>query len=413
MKDGRRPGLAAVLGKGAYRRLFVAQTVSRWGDTFSMVALVVLVFRLTGSGLGVTGVVIAEIAPVLLLAPLAGAVVDRLPHVPVMVAADLWRMGLAALLPLVDHHLVAVYAVAFGLAAGGVLFNPAAAAVLPGLVDEEELVAANSGLWSAAVVSQIALAPLAGALVAAWGVGPAFLVNAASFAVSALALARLRLPGHPVPVSPGSWRGRVGEGVRLLVGSRLLRLLALVQLLAVLSAGATSALLVVLAGRRLGVGPGGFGLLLGAIGIGAATGPLLLARLTSNPRRPGLVFGPLLLRGVVDLVLATMRSLPVALGALVCYGVGTSTGMVTYNALLQAEVAPEARGRVFAGFDLLWQAGRLASLALGGVAADVMGVQAVYGLGGGLLLVAGTVGLVGLARGHGGQLGAAASPAPR
>ncbi len=339
--------------------------------------------------------------------------VDRLPHVPVMVAADLWRMGLAALLPLVDHHLVAVYAVAFGLAAGGVLFNPAAAAVLPGLVDEEELVAANSGLWSAAVVSQIALAPLAGALVAAWGVGPAFLVNAASFAVSALALARLRLPGHPVPVSPGSWRGRVGEGVRLLVGSRLLRLLALVQLLAALSAGATSALLVVLAGRRLGVGPGGFGLLLGAIGIGAATGPLLLARLTSNPRRPGLVFGPLLLRGVVDLVLATMRSLPVALGALVCYGVGTSTGMVTYNALLQAEVAPEARGRVFAGFDLLWQAGRLASLALGGVAADVMGVQAVYGLGGGLLLVAGTVGLVGLARGHGGQLGAAASPAPR
>jgi len=413
MKDGRRPGLAAVLGKGAYRRLFVAQTVSRWGDTFSTVALVVLVFRLTGSGLGVTGVVIAEIAPVLLLAPLAGAVVDRLPRVPVMVAADLWRMGLAALLPLVDHHLVAVYAVAFGLAAGGVLFNPAAAAVLPGLVDEEELVAANSGLWSAAVVSQIALAPLAGALVAAWGVGPAFLVNAASFAVSALALARLRLPGHPVPVSPGSWRGRVGEGVRLLVGSRLLRLLALVQLLAALSAGATSALLVVLAGRRLGVGPGGFGLLLGAIGIGAATGPLLLARLTSNPRRPGLVFGPLLLRGVVDLVLATMRSLPVALGALVCYGVGTSTGMVTYNALLQAEVAPEARGRVFAGFDLLWQAGRLASLALGGVAADVMGVQAVYGLGGGLLLVAGTVGLVGLARGHGGQLGAAASPAPR
>jgi hypothetical protein len=78
------------------------------------------------------------------------------------------------------------------------------------------------------------------------------------------------------------------------------------------------------------------------------------------------VFGPLLLRGLVDLVLAVTRSLPVALGALACYGVGTSTGMVTYNALLQAEVPPEARGRVFAGFDLIWQTGRLASLALGG-----------------------------------------------
>lgn len=194
---GRRPGLAAVLRSGGYRRLLVAQTVSRWGDTFSTVALVVLVFRLTGSGLGVTGVVVAEIAPVLLLAPMAGVLVDRLPPLRLMVAADLWRMLLAGVLPLVDHELAAVYAVAFGLAAGGVVFNPAAASILPSIVNEKELVAANSGLWSAAVVSQIALAPLAGALVAAWGVAPAFWVNAASFAVSALALARLRLHRRP------------------------------------------------------------------------------------------------------------------------------------------------------------------------------------------------------------------------
>jgi predicted MFS family arabinose efflux permease len=137
------------------------------------------------------------------------------------------------------------------------------------------------------------------------------------------------------------------------VVDRLLRLLALVQLLAALSAGATSALLVVLAGRQLRVGPGGFGLLLAAIGVGAALGPLLLARLVGNPRRPAWVFGPLLLRGLVDLLLASTRSLAIAMGALAAYGVGTSTGMVTYNSLLQAEVALEARGRVFAGFDLL------------------------------------------------------------
>ena len=67
----------------------------------------------------------------------------------------------------------------------------------------------------------------------------------------------------------------------------------MVQLLAALSAGATSALLVVLAERWLGAGPGVFGLLLGAIGAGAALGPLLLTQLTTNPRRPALVFGPL------------------------------------------------------------------------------------------------------------------------
>ena len=85
------------------------------------------------------------------------------------------------------------------------------------------------------------------------------------------------------------------------------------QLLAALSAGATSALLVVLAGRHLGVGPDGFGLLLGAIGVSAALGPLPLACLVSNPRRPAWVFGPLL-RGLVDLLLATTRSLAWRLG---------------------------------------------------------------------------------------------------
>jgi predicted MFS family arabinose efflux permease len=188
----------------------------------------------------------------------------------------------------------------------------------------------------------------------------------------------------------------ISLGLGGLAADRLLRLLATVQLLAALSAGATSALLVILAERHLGTGPGGFGLLLGAIGAGAALGPLLLARTTSNPRRPALVFGPYLLRGAVDLILATTRNLPVAMAALGLYGVGTSTGTVTYTSLLQAEVPAPSRGRVFAGFDMIWQTGRLISLGLGGLAADALGIQAVYLLGGALLLLAGSIGLAGL-----------------
>jgi hypothetical protein len=126
----------------------------------------------------------------------------------------------------------------------------------------------------------------------------------------------------------------------------------------------------VLAERHLDVGADGFGLLIGAIGFGAATGPFLLTRLTDNPRRPAFVFGPYLLRGLVDLVVASVTALPVALAARATYGLGTSTGAVTFNSLLQAEVRPELRGRVFAGMNLLWQAGRLASLAGGGLLAD-------------------------------------------
>ncbi len=128
----------------------------------------------------------------------------------------------------------------------------------------------------------------------------------------------------------------------------------------------------------------------------------MLTRLTSNPRRPALVFGPYVLRGLTDLILAATRSLPVAMAALGLYGVGTAAGMVTYNSLLQAEVPAQNRGRVFAGFDMIWQTGRLASLGLGGAAANAFGIQAVYLLGGVLLLLAGTIGLAGLRSARGG-----------
>ena len=75
------------------------------------------------------------------------------------------------------------------------------------------------------------------------------------------------------------------------------------------------------------------------------------------------------------------------------YGVGTSTGMVTYNSLLQMTVPERLRGRIFAFYDVVWQGSRLVSIAAGGVLADAFGIRAVYVLGGLLLLAAGGLGL--------------------
>ncbi len=390
----RSDGLGSVLARPGYQRLWAARTVSQSGDVAQFTTLALLVLHLTGSGLGVSGAVLAEIAPVLLLAPLAGPLIDRLPRVTVMVAADLVRFVLAAVLALWHGDIAVVYTVAFGLSAGSVFFGPAAASLLPTLVGDEQLVAANSGIWSAAVLSQVLLAPLAGLLAAAAGFGWAFAANAASFAVSAGLLRGLRAGEQARPVATtGIWsQGR--EALALLAGDRLLRALALAQALAALSAGATSALLVVLAGRRLHVTGTGYGLLLAAIGVGAFSGPLLATRLSAHARRPQLVFGAFGLRGLVDLALATVTALPAALGALAFYGLGTSTGNVTFSSVIQSHVPAGLRGRVFSAFDLIWQSMRLASLLLGGVLADTLGIRAVYYTGGALLLAAALTGLL-------------------
>lgn len=148
----------------------------------------------------------------------------------------------------------------------------------------------------------------------------------------------------------------------------LLWVLAVGQFLAALSAGATGALLVVLAEQRLG-GGAAFGLLVAGIGLGAAAGPLLIVRRIRDPRRPLLVFVPYAVRGVVDLVLASVTALPAAVAVLVFYGLSTSTGTVTFSSLVQSWVPEQLRGRAFAGFDVIWQTGRLLSLLGGGLLA--------------------------------------------
>ena len=404
-----RPGVRSVLARSGYRRLWAARTVSQGGDVLQFTTVALLVHQLTGSALGVSFVVLAEIAPVLLLAPLAGPLVDRLSRTQVMVGADLLRLVLAAVLALAHDDVVVVYALAFGLSAGSVFFNPAAGSLLPTLVGDDELVAANSGIWSAAVLVQVALAPLAGLLAVTAGFGWAFAINAASFGLSALFLRGLRATeAAPRPVtSSGLWtEGRQALG--LLGRDRLLRALAVAQALAALSTGATSALLVVLAVRHLDATGGGYGLMLAGIAVGAFLGPLLLTRRRSPASRPRIVFAAFGVRGLVDLVLAGVTALWAAVAALVVYGLGTSTGSVTFATLLQSHVPAEVRGRVFSAFDLIWQSMRLVSVLLGGLLADAVGIRAVFSVAGALLLAAALTGLA--TSGPAGPLGPGKSP---
>lgn len=244
-------GLRQVLGQSDYRRLWAACTASQCGDVVQFTALALLVLELTGSAVGVSGIVLAEVLAVLVLAPIAGPVVDRWPRVGVMVASDLVRVALAGFLAVWHTKIAVVYGIAFPLSAGAVFFNPASNSLLPALVDDDHLVAANSGIWTAAVLPQILLAPLVGLLVTAGGFTAAFAINAVSFAVSALMLRRLRPPRAARPAGQRGIVREAGHAFGALGRDRLLRAMAVAQALAALSAGATSALLVVLTQEKL------------------------------------------------------------------------------------------------------------------------------------------------------------------
>jgi MFS family permease len=91
-------------------------------------------------------------------------------------------------------------------------------------------------------------------------------------------------------------------------------------------------------------------------------------------------------------------ALPIALAILFVYGLNTSTGIVVFNSTIQGAVPDLVRGRTFTLLDISWNVARLLSLAVGGLLVDVLGIRPVYWIGGGLLAVAGLLGLVLLGR---------------
>ena len=382
----------------SYFPLWLGQLLSAFGDTLHYIALVVLVFELTGRGIAVAGLVAAEIIPVVVLGPVAGVVIDRFSRKGVLIAADLFRavLVLTLLWPQGVWH---AYLVAAGLAAGNTFFNPTVQAVIPALTSEEQRLAANSVSWSTGRLVQILASAFAGGLIALFGTDAAFGVNAATFAVSAALIARLHIPAHADSLAAGSVRGLgryfadARAGLSYALQDRFVSRLLGVQALASFTTGATGAMLVVLSERHLHLEPEGFAWLVGAIGLGAFLGPLIPNALGRDYRDAKWLFVPYVIRGIGDVLLAVFTPLPVALLILFVYGLNTSTGMVVFNSTVQGVVPDQVRGRVFTLLDVTWNAMRLLSLGLGGLLVDAIGIQALFWAGGLLLALAGLLGL--------------------
>jgi len=394
---------ADVARSPSYFPLWLGQLISNFGDTLHYIALVVLVFELTGRGVAVAALVAAEIVPVLLLGPVAGVIIDRFSRKGVLIASDLVRavLVLSLVWPQGAWH---AYLVAAGLAAGNTFFNPTVQAVIPALTTEEQRLAANSVAWSTGRLVQIVASAVSGGLIAFLGTGPAFVLNAASFVVSALLLVRLPVPAHAGQLGAGTKRGLgsyVGEaraGLAYAARDRFVSRLLVVQSLASFAVGATGAMLVVLAEQHLRLPPAGFAWLVGAIGVGALLGPFIPNTLAKDYRNARWLFVPYVIRGIGDVLIAVFTPLPLALLILFIYGLNTSTGMVVFNSTVQGTVPDAVRGRVFTLLDVTWNTMRLLSLAVGGWLVDLVGIRPIFWFGGTLLVLAGVLGLALLGR---------------
>jgi len=386
-------GYRLALSQPAYRRLWLAALVSRTGDTINFTAVPLFVFGLTRSAGAVAAIVFAEGLGLIAGGLVAHLVVDRLQPRGLLIVLDLLRATGAGFLIAFPVFPTAL-AVSALLAVCTGVFSPVSNAVVPRLVPDRALPAANGLQWTAGVVLQLVGAPLGGFLVSAGLARVAFGLNAVSFLGSSMLLMGLpRLTSSED--RPGYAWLQLGEGLRAIREVRILRPLAIIQGMAALAVGATSALLVVLAQQAYGLNGAAYGLWLGTIAVGALIGPLLVP-LLDRLAPPLVVSGAYIARGLGDIGLGLLRSGPGGGVLLAIYGVNTSCGMVAFQTMIQRKVPAAVRGRAFALLDVVWQTGRLLSIAVGAGLVTAVGIRSLFLLGGVLLAFAGAFGVLSL-----------------
>ena len=382
----RLPESFAVLRQRDYRLLAGAHGVSVLGDRIVVVALAFAVLEL-GGGPSAVGLVFACRSLASVGSLLAGGVVaDRLPRRAVMVTADLMRVAsqasAAALLisGAAEVWMLAVFAAVSG-AAGG-FFNPAATGLMPQVVAPELLGQANGLRATLAAAGELAGPVVGGVLVVTVGTGWAFAVDAATFAVSAALLVRLRPPAR-ADRAPTAFLADLVEGWQAFRARTWVW--GSVALIAVSNMlwGAWTALGPVVADRSLG-GAAVWGTILGCLGAGGLIGGLAATRIT--PRRPLVVVA---LGGVVFAVpLGVLASgapaVAVAASALAS-GAALMAGNTIWESTIQRHIPPASLSRVSAydwfGSEAFYPLG----LALWGPLATVIGIQTALWVAFGLL----------------------------
>lgn len=369
-----------------FRRLWIGQGVSFVGDAVSTVALVILIVEVAGSAVAVGGALVARLLPTL-ASPVAGVLADRLDRRAVLVACDLARAVLVLGL-VFARDLATIYVVVFLIGLARTFFNPTVRAAFPSVVGQAQLTRANA-LISGTFSVSITIGPaLGGLLVAAVGLQTAFLLDAASYLVSAAFLARIPLP-RPERISDEGFARELRGGLDYLAGARIPLALVAGAFLTVLTTDLTVSAEVFLARETFGVGDMGYGLLVSVWGGGMVVGSTLVAVLGDRLNLVIIYFSSIFVWALALVGTGLSPTFLLALGASAVAGVSNGADNVATDTLLQKRVPDAYLGRVFAVRFLGYSAGEAFAYPLGGFIMDATGPRVTYLLAGAATAVAG------------------------
>jgi MFS family permease len=366
-----------------FARLWLAQVISLFGDWFNTIVLLALVARYSDEqtkGLAVSGFLLARLVPPLLVSPFAGVLVDRFDRKRLLIFSDVLRAGVVLLLLVANapDRLWLIYVLTIVQFTLSAIFEPGRSAITPSLIPHDELVAANtlsSVTWSV----MLAVGAMVGGVVAdLFGTSTALVIDALSFALSAVLITQIRIPQqgptvHSVkPVQDRTFM----DGLRYVARHPETAVTLLVKLGQ--SLGNVDALVTIYATEVFVLGKDGttsLSILFASFGIGAVLGPLMLNRFNDGSVR---TLRRLIAVGFVWIVLAWLlmsgaASLWVVALALVIRAMGGSVNWTYSSVIIQKSTANEYLGRMFSLDMAGFQFASIISILVTGILVDTIG----------------------------------------
>lgn len=362
------------------------------------IALTVDIQRRTHSPWWISAVWLATLVPTVLIGLFAGPLVDRFPRRRLLIAADLARLVVFAVLPFVGGatSIVALAGVA-GIANS--FFRPAVLAGLPNLVPEDDLAHGTSMLqtadWGAAALGPV----IAGALIGVSGPHVVYWINAGTFLFSALMIVRISsaLLQSEQGITRGYWRD-VRDGISEFGRSRPLLTALLALGCAVVATGFVNVSEIFLATKTLHSGALGYGLLWSGSGVGLVVGSVAVGTLLAR-RSPLAIYPYAFLPWALGAIAAGVSpNIGVAAVAMFVSGFGNGLAFPITLVIIQRAAADRIRGRVFAVIISAHNALLGVSYVAGGALTNAYGARWAYGAAAAMIFAGGLTAF-GLTRG--------------
>jgi predicted MFS family arabinose efflux permease len=364
------------------------------GDWVLIIALPISVLQMTGSTAAVSGVVIAGMLPMVALGSVAGVFVDRWDRRRTMVATSvLQAAAVAPLLLLSADRLWIAYLVAFAESTVAQFFSPAEGALLPRLVSDDQLVAANSLNALNNNLARLAGPAAGGLLTAAFGLTGVVLVDCASFLAAAALLLAIRgnhravTTAEPLPEAGllRWWREWLA-GLALVRKDPVLRILFTFAAVTAVGEGVFGVLIVVFVRRVLDGGALELGWLMSAQAVGGIIGGLIGTRLRPGSDPAKLIGVGMIVFGLIDLAIFNYPAIyPGFWPAIVLFVAVGIPGVIAGSLLLstlQRAVIDQFRGRVLGSLNTNMALLGIIGSASAGLLADPLGVVAVLNVQG-------------------------------